>query len=197
LYVFLVACFAAGAFVKQFTLFPDKPWIPALLVAIAFCGAIGLLADYAWRIKDSLWMLVPSLLAAEVIGDLINNAGFRSIAYWLYIPGALLFLVYGFLFLRSGIRILKKDRNLGLKLIVLGLLTLPITGWEYVTYFPNDYNSSDNGWRLLYLAVFLWLLIIDFTTDFSRRSELVIERQILRISLLVIAAMYFVRFVFL
>jgi hypothetical protein len=196
LYIILIACFAAGAFIKQFTLLPDKPWVPALLAAVAFCGAIGLLADYAWRISKSLWMLVPALLASEIMGDLINNAGFRDLAFWLYIPGALVFLVYGLLYLRSGLRLLKTDRGVGLKFMVLGLLTLPITAWEYVTYYPKEYDYSHIGWRVLYLTVFLWLLVVDFTTDFSRRTELVIERQILRVSLLVIAAMYFVRFVF-
>lgn len=197
LYVILGMCFAAGAFVKQFTLFPDKPWIPALLVAIAFCGAIGLLADYAWRIKNSLWMLVPSLLATEIIGDLINNAGFRSLSFWLYIPAAFLFVVYGLLFLRSGVRMMKKDRNLGLKFVVLGLLTMPISAWEYITYYPTLYDASHLGWRILYMSVFLWLLVIDFSTRFSKWPELLIEKQILRLSLLVIASMYFVRFVFL
>lgn len=196
LYVILGACFAAGAFVKQFTLFPDKPWVPALLVAIAFCGAIGLLADYAWRIKDSLWMLVPSLLCMEIVGDLINNAGFRDLSFWLYIPAAFLFLVYGLLFLRSGLRLIKKDRSLGLKFAVLGLLTVPISVWEYVTYYPGLYDSSHILWRILYLAVFLWLLLIDFSTKFSKWPELLIQKQILRLSLLVIAGMYFVRFVF-
>ena len=39
-------------------------------------------------------------------------------------------------------------------------------------------------------------LFVDMTVDFSKRTEMKIEKQILRLSLLVMTAWYFVRFVF-
>lgn len=196
LYIALILCFAAGIFIKQFSLLYEYPAVHPLLVAIAFCGAIGLLLDYTYRIRNSLWAIVPGLLAVEMIGDLITGANFRDIAFWFYIPGAFLFLAYAALFIRAGVQQLKTDRGLGIRFVILGLLTAPITLWEYATYFPNQYDTSHLGFRIAYLAVFAWLLVIDFSTDFSKRPALKIERQILRISLLVIAVMYFVRFIF-
>ncbi|MEM6270579.1 MAG: hypothetical protein AAF998_14155 [Bacteroidota bacterium] len=196
LYIFFTACFVAGALIKQYTLLPEQPFVAPLLAAISFCGAIGLLGDYTWRIRHSLWALVPALLIAEIMGSLVSKAGFSGLAYYIYIPGALVFLAYGLLCLRSGVGLLKSDRGLALKFVVLGVLTLPILAWEFITLYPDEYNYYHIGWRILYLAVFLWLLVIDFTTDFSRRPAIMIERQILRLSLLVVAAMYFERFVF-
>ncbi|HHG83507.1 MAG TPA: hypothetical protein ENJ82_02060 [Bacteroidetes bacterium] len=195
-YLALIICFLSGVFIKQFSLLYAYPFVHPLLVAIAFCGAIGLLLDYTARIRTSAWALVPALLALEMTGDLISGANFRDIAFWFYIPGALLFVVYAALFIRRGIQLQSKDRSLGLKLIVLGLLSGPIVLWEYATYFPATYQTSHIGFRILYLAVFAWLLFIDFSTDFALRPQLKIEKQILRLSLLVIAGMYFVRFVF-
>lgn len=190
-YIFLILCFLLGVFFKQFDLFYPKPF-----VVVAFCGAIGLLAEYASRIRDSWFWLVPALLASELIGDLIYNAQFPGIAFWLYIPGALLFPVYGILFIRSGLALRKSDRGVAIKFIVLGILAFSLVSWEYVTYYPESFDPHHLVFQVMYLATFAWLLLIDYTTDFSKRPHLKIERQILRLSLMVIAAMIFIRFVF-
>jgi len=189
-YIFLILCFCLGAFFKQFDLFYPKPF-----VALAFAGATGLLVDYAWRIRHTVYWIIPALLACEVTGDLIYNANFRSIAWWLYIPGALVFVAYGILFFRKGILILKEHPRTSTKFMVLGLLSSSLISWEYATYHYLEINTSALIFKILFLATFAWLLFIDFTTQ-PAKSGMKVEQQILRVSLLVISAMYFTRFIF-
>lgn len=195
-YVFLGVCFGLAAFFNQFGIFPATNPIPKVLAAIAFCGTIGLLSDYAYRIKHSIFWLIPALTALEFFGDLVYKAGWWDIAKGIYTVSALLWPVYGVLFMMRGGQIIKTDRGLGIKLIFLGVLATAVLGWEYVTYFPEQYDYSHWGWRSLYLGIFFWLLVIDWTTDFSKRAHLYVEATILRHSLLLIAVWYFVRFIF-
>lgn len=190
-YIFLVICFCLGAFFKQFDLFYPKPF-----VLVAFCGAIGLLIDYAWRIRRNLFWIVPAFLACELIGDLINAAGFREAAKIPYIPGALVFMAFGVLFIRSGLKQLPREKGLAAKFVMLGLVAISLTLHEAVTYFPQDYDPSNILFRGLYLLCFACLIFVDVTTDFSKFPQLKVEKQILRVSLIVIAVMYFVRFIF-
>ncbi len=195
-YVALFLCFALAAFFNQYGIFPAANPIPRILAAIAFCGTIGLLADYAFRIKSSSFWLIPALAATEFFGDLVYKAGWWDIAKGIYTVSAFLWPVYGILFIFKGSQLFKTDKGLAIKLIVLGLLASAVLGWEYVTYFPEEFNKSHWAWRSLYLAIFGWLLMIDWTTDFSKRPQLKIEMQILRVSMLLIAVWYFVRFIF-
>lgn len=203
-YIFLVLCFCLGAFFKQFDLFYPKPF-----VVIAFSGAIGLLIDYALRIKNSLWVLVPALLATEILGDLIFNAQLYKVSFYIYLVGLLLYPVYGLLFIRQGIRIRQgkigletepgwkeRNRNLSWKFIILGLCSISMTMWEYATYFPVKYNTADIVFKITYLATFAWLLFMDITTRDLEKRGFKTERQILTLSLMVIAIMYFTRFIF-
>lgn len=191
-HLLLLICFLLGVVFKQFSIFYPEPF-----VLIAFAGTIGILVDYAVKIsKESILWLIPALLATELIATLTSKAGLPSIASVLYVPGALLFLVYGILFIRSGIRNRKADPGIPIKFTVLGLLTSGITGWEAITYFPYDYDWSHIGWRILYLSVFGWLIFIDLSTKWADKPQLKYEKDILRLSQLVIAAMYFDRFIF-
>lgn len=195
-YVALALCFGLAAFFNQYGIFPASNPIPRILAAIAFCGTIGMLADYAYRIKASWFWLIPGLAAMEFFGDLVYKAGWWDIAKGIYTVSAFLWPVYGTLFIIKGAQIIKTDRSLGIKFIVLGFMTAAVLGWEFVTYFPLEFNQSHWAWRSLYLGIFGWLLLIDWTTDFSKRPQLKIEMQILRVSMLLIAVWYFVRFIF-
>lgn len=189
-YIFLVLSFCLGVFFKQFSIFYYKPF-----VAISFAGAIGLLADYAWRIRGTVYWIIPALLATEVTSDLLKNAGYSSLAYWLSFPGALVFVAFGVLFVRKGILLLKKERGLGIKFLVLGIIGSSLVSWEYATYNYLQIQTSALIFKILFLATFAWLLFIDFTEQPAKKG-FVTEQQILRVSLLVIAVMYFTRFIF-
>lgn len=195
-YVFLGLCFALAAFFNQYGILHDYPIVTKLLGAIAFCGTIGMLADYAFRIKHSWLWLIPALTAVEFTGDLVYKAGFFIPASYIYGFSALLWPVYGILFIGRGVQLFREEKWLGFKFIWLGIMATAVLGWEIVTYYPQQFMSSHWGWRGLYLLIFAWLLVIDFTTDFSKRPELKVEKQILRLSLLMIAMWYFVRFIF-
>jgi hypothetical protein len=195
-YVFLALCFLLAAFFNQFGIFYDYSMVVKLLAAIAFCGVIGLLVDFAFRIGKTWFWPIPVLTAAEFAGDLIFKAGFWDLAKYTYTLSAMLWPVFGILFIIKGIKIFKQEKWLGFKFIWLGIMASAVIGWEYVTYFPEEYDKSHWAWRTLYLAIFMWLLVIDFTTDFSKRPEMKAEKQILRVSLLLIATWYFTRFIF-
>jgi hypothetical protein len=194
-YVFLGVCFALAVFFNQFGILHETPLIVKLLGLIAYCGTMGLLMDYAYRIKHTWLWLIPALTALEFMGDAVLKFDVRF-AFYIYQASALLWPVYGALFVIKGAKLLSTDRGLGIKLIVLGCLATAVIGWEFTTLFPQEYDPSHWGWRSLYLSVFAWLLVIDFTTDFSKRPTMKVERQILRLSLLMIAVWYFVRFIF-
>lgn len=207
-YLFLVVCFGLGAYFKQFGIFYEYPWIVSGLVAIAFAGAIGLLMDYAAKIKHSLWALVPALLAMEVMGDLLYNAQLRDFSYYVYFGGMMLYPIYGLLFIRKGVQLVsgkaqsdltgyeKRDKQLGWKFMVLGLLTISMLSWEYATYHPRSINTAGMLFKGIYMGVFFWLLYIDYSSKDLPERGFKIEKEILNQSLLVIAIMYFVRFVF-
>jgi hypothetical protein len=196
-YIFLGLCFGLAAFFNQFGIFHDLPIITKVLGAIAFCGIIGLLADYAQRIRHTWFWLIPGLAAVEFFGDLVYKAGWWDIAFVIYQVSAALWPVYGALFVSKGVELMRSgDRGVGFKFMVLGVLAAAVTGWEYVTLFPQEYDYSHWGWRALYLGIFAWLLVIDWTTDFSKRPALRVQQQIVRVSLLLIAVWYFVRFIF-
>jgi hypothetical protein len=194
-YVFLGVCFALAVFFNQFGIMHDKPLVVKMLGLIAFCGTMGLLMDYAYTIKHSWFWLIPGLTALEFLGDAVLKFDVLF-AFYIYQVSALLWPVYGILFIIRGGRLLGTDRSLGIKFIILGILASAVVGWEFTTLFPQQYDYSHWGWRSLYLGVFAWLLVIDYTTDFSKRPEMKIERQIMRMSLLLIAVWYFVRFIF-
>lgn len=195
-YVFLGVCFALAVFFNQFGIFHSVPLVVKGLGLIAFSGTMGLLMDYAYRIKDNWLALIPVFTALEFMGDAVLKFDVRY-AFYIYQVSALLWPIYGILFIGRGIgRIRKGDRGLGVKLIVLGALAAMVIGWEFTTLFPQQYDYSHWGWRTLYLSIFAWLLFIDYTTDFSKRPEMKVEKQILRLSLLMIAVWYFVRFIF-
>lgn len=186
-YFFLGLCFATAAFFNQFGILHDYPIVTKLLAAISFCGTIGMLADYAFRIKHSWFWLIPALTAVEFAGDLVYKAGFFIPASYIYGLSALLWPVYGILFIGRGIELIRSDRGLGIRFIILGILSSAVLGWEVITYYPNDFLVSHWAWRSLYLAIFAWLLVIDYTTDFSKRPEMKVEKQILRVSMIMIA----------
>jgi len=190
-YAVLVLSFATGVFFKQFGIFTYQPFL-----LVSFCGTIGLLLDYAWRIRKSWWALVPFLTGLEFFGDLASAAGLRESAFWVYLVSASLFPVYGYLFMWKGAQLWKEDRPVSWKFIVLGVLSTSLVAWEIATYFPHQIENTHIGFRVMYLSVFAWLLFIDYTVDFSNRPQLEIEKQILRVSLLIMATFYFVRFVF-
>jgi hypothetical protein len=194
-YSFLGICFALAVFFNQFGILHGTPIVVKLLGLVAFCGTMGLLMDYAYRIKHSWLWLIPALTALEFLGDAVLKFDVRF-AFYIYQVSALLWPVYGVLFVVRGSKLLGTDRGLGIKFIVLGILAAGIIGWEYTTLFPQKYDYSHWGWRFLYLATFAWLLFIDYTTDFSKRPDMKIEKQIMRLSLLLIAVWYFVRFIF-
>lgn len=207
-YLVLIVCFCLGAYFKQFGIFYKQPWLVSGLVAISFAGAIGLLLDYASRIKKSLWALVPFLLAVEVMGDLLYNAQLRDFSYYVYFGGMMLYPIYGLLFIRKGVQLLngqskslipgfeRADKFLALKFLLLGILAISMLTWEYATYHSRTINTSGMLFKGIYMGVFLWLLVIDFSTQRLDERGFKIEREILNNSLLVIAIMYFVRFVF-
>jgi hypothetical protein len=194
-YAFLGICFALAVFFNQFGILHGTPLVVKMLGLVAYCGTMGLLMDYAYRIKQSWFWLIPALTALEFMGDAVLKFD-TFFAFIIYQVSALLWPVFGALFIVRGAKLLKTDKGLGIKLIILGVLASAILGWEYATLYPRYYDPSHWGWRSLYLAVFAWLLVIDFTTDFSKRPEMKIEKQILRLSLLMIAVWYFVRFIF-
>lgn len=192
-YGFLTLCFLLGVFFKQFDLFYPTHMF---LAAIAFSGVVGLLWEYAWKIRKSVWALIPFLTAMEFFGDLVYNADLKVVAFYIYMLSMMLFPVYGVLFFKRGMELWQSDRRLSWELMVLGVLAVLPLSWEIATYFPEQIQSSHLGFRVLFLAVMAWLLVIDFTIDFRKRPEMVIERQILRVSLLVMSAWFFARFVF-
>jgi len=61
---------------------------------------------------------------------------------------------------------------------------------------PESFNYFHIGWRILYLAVFAWLLFIDLTTNFRKFPSLRYEGEIVHVSHVVIAFIYFDRFIF-
>lgn len=191
IYILLILSFGIGAYLKQFGgALPHEPF-----AIFAFCGTFGLLLDYAWRIRKTWETLIPLLLACEVLGDLLYNGQFRQIAFYVYLPGALLFPVYGILFFRKGVLINQHHPSLSWKLIILGVLSTTLFSWEVATYFPAKLNPHAPLLRVLFLITFAFLLFIDFSTRFPQNA-LKQEKQILRVSLVVISIMYFVKFVF-
>jgi|GEM_PF-2802249 len=188
----LTASFFIGIYFKQYSIFYPEPF-----VFLAFAGVLAILGDYAWRIRnESIMWLIPTLLGIELLGTLVSKAGLADIAFVLYILGATLFLVYGVLFIRRGILSRGVGQGIPWKFIVLGLLIIPISGWELITYFPQEYEKSLLPWRILYLSGFAWLIFIDLTTQFKDKPGFKIEKDILRYSMLVLAGMYFDRFIF-
>jgi hypothetical protein len=192
-YGFLAACFLLGVFFKQFDLFSPTHLV---LAAISFSGVVGLLWEYAWNIRKSIWALIPLLAATEFFGDLVYNADLKDFAFYIYAISMFIFPVYGVLFVKRGLELWHSDRRIGWEFVVLGLLAFPPFTWEIATFFPTQIQSSHLGFRILFLLVIAWLLVIDFTIDFSKRPQLVIERQIVRISLWIMCAWFFARFVF-
>jgi hypothetical protein len=120
----------------------------------------------------------------------------------------MLYPIYGLLFIRKGIQLMtgktqseltgfeKEDRNLGWKFVILGIMAISMLSWEYATYHPRSINTAGMLFKGIYLGVFFWLLFIDYTSKNLRERGFKIEKEILNQSLLVIAIMYFVRFVF-
>lgn len=194
-YSALGICFALAVFFNQFGILHGTPIVVKILGLIAYAGTMGLLMDYAYRIKHSWFWLIPAFTALEFLGDAVIKFDVRF-AFYIYQASALLWPVYGIIFIVKGARMVGKELWMGIKYMVLGFLAAGILGWEYTTLFPQQYDYSHWGWRSLYLAVFAWLLVIDYTTDFSKRPEMKIDKQILRMSLLMIAVWYFVRFIF-
>ncbi len=193
MYGFLTLSFLLGVFFKQFDLF-----YPAhlFLAAISFAGVVGLLWEYAWTIRKSIWALIPFLTAMEFFGDLVYNADLKPAAFYIYLLSMMIFPVYGVLFFRRGMQLLKTDKVFGYELLVLGVLAVLPLSWEVASQFPKDINSSHLWFRVMFLAIIAWLLVIDFSIDFSKRPEMKIEKQILRVSVLVMCAWFFARFVF-
>ncbi len=191
-HVFLALSFFTGIYFKQFDIFYPEPF-----VFLAFAGVLGILFDYTWKIRkeSNLW-LIPALFACELLGVLISKAGFTIAADVLYVPGAMLFLVYGILFISKGIKYKHEGQGITFKFVVLGLLIIPLSGWELITYFPHDFEKSLLVWRIVYLAGFAWLILIDLTTNLGKEPKLKVEKDILRYSMLVLAGMYFDRFIF-
>lgn len=191
-HLLLTLSFFIGIYFKQYSIFYPEPF-----VFLAFAGVLAILGDYAWRIrKESIMWLIPTLLGIELLGTLVSKAGLQDIATPLYVLGASLFLVYGILFIRKGILSRGEQQGLSWKFIILGLLIMPISGWELITYFPQDFEKSLLSWRILYLVGFAWLIFIDLTTNLKDKPGFKVERVILRYSLLVMAGMYFDRFIF-
>ncbi len=191
-HVFLALSFFTGILFKQFNIFYPEPF-----VFLAFAGVLGILFDYMWKIrKDSILWLIPALLACELMGVLVSKAGFTAVADVLYIPGAILFVVYGILYIYKGFKYKRESQRITFKFVVLGLLIIPLSGWELITYFPQSFEKSLLVWRIVYLAGFSWLILIDLTTNLSKNPKMKVEKDILRYSMLVLAGMYFDRFIF-
>lgn len=192
LHVVLLLSFLTGVVFKQFDIWYSEPF-----VLVAFVGALAILVDYTLKIrKQSIMWLIPAFVSIELLGILMSKAGFSQVAYYLYMPGALTFLVYGILFIRSGIVNRKLGQGVSWKFVVLGILAGSLTGWEAITYAPDDYNYFHIGWRALYLGVFAWVLLVDLTVRFRQLPSLKVEGEIIRVSNLLIAWMYFDRFIF-
>lgn len=191
-HLFLLISFGLGFYFKQYDVFYPEPF-----ALVAFCGVLGILIDYISKIrKASILWLIPALFGAELLGVLISKAGFPMVANILYVPGGLLFLIYGVLFIWRGIQHKNEGQKITFKFVVLGLLIIPITAWEVITYFPEQFEKSLLPWRILYLAGFTWMILIDLTTNFNDKPEMKVEKDILRYSMLVMAGMYFDRFIF-
>ncbi len=188
----LVLSFLTGVVFKQFDIWHSLPF-----VFIAFAGALSILIEYTLRIrKESILWLIPAFLSVELLATIVSKAGLPDIAFVLYIPGALTFLVYGVLFIRAGIVKRNEGKGIMVKFLGLGILAGGLSAWEAITYAPDRFNYFHIGWRTLFLVVFAWLLLVDMTTNFRKYPRLKIEGEIVRISLLVIAWMYFDRFIF-
>ena len=191
-HLFLALSFFTGIYFKQFDIFYPEPF-----VFIAFCGVLGILIDYIVKIrKQSILWLIPALFVCELLGVLVSKAGFGMVANVLYVPGALLFLVYGVLFIWKGWQYRERKQGIMWKFIILGILMIPLTAWEAITYFPQDFEKALLEWRIVYLAAFTWLIFIDLTTNLKKENGMGVEKEILRYSLLVLAGMYFDRFIF-
>lgn len=191
-HLFLTLSFFTGIYFKQFDIFYPEPF-----VFLAFAGVLGILIDYTWKIRkeSNLW-LIPALFACELLGVLVSKAGFSLAANILYVPGGMLFAVYGILFIMKGIKYKERKQKLTLKFVILGLLIIPLSVWELITYFPENFEKSLLLWRIVYLVGFAWLIIIDLTTNLNDKPQMKVEKDILRYSMLVLAGMYFDRFIF-
>lgn len=189
----LLFLFCLGLFFKQFDLFHYSSF-----VAVAFCGAVGLLVDYAWRIRHSIYAFIPLLLAFEIFGDLMRNGGIMFLQKEVYLIGAALYPAYFVIFTIQGLRNMQhRDRLfLGLKFVVLGLLSSGLIFYEYITYYPEVYNRAAPIFKLDFMAIFGWLLFIDWTTNWKKYPTLDIPKEITRWSTFVIAALYFIRIIF-
>jgi hypothetical protein len=196
-YMVIIACYVSAILLRKAGYFYDTPVVLFLLAGVAYSGIIGLLGDYAWRIRKTRWVFIPVLLLFEVLSELVYTAQFRDVAFYLSLPGALLYPVYGLLFLTSGFKLIKsKEPKLGLAFVVLGVLAASLVAWEYISLFPEDYSKSALPWRILYLANFGWLLFIEFAFPKLREKGYTIESGILSISLVAVSLMYLFRFLF-
>lgn len=195
-YTIILACYVSSILLRKLGYFYETPVVLFLLAGIAFSGIIGLLGDYIWRIRKTPWVWIPILLLFEILAELVYTAGFRGVALLLSIPGSFLYPVFGLLFLIKGFRILRAEKKLGLSFIVLGLLATSLITWEYVSWYPEDYSKSALQFRILYLATFGWLLFMEFVFPRIEDRGYKIESQILSLSLVAVAIMYFMRFLF-
>ncbi len=191
-HLFLTLSFFTGVYFKQFDI-----WYPEPFVFIAFAGVLAILIDYTFKIrKQSILWLIPALLFCELLAVLVSKAGFATVAQVLYVPGGLLFLVYGILFIARGIKYKDRKQGIPIKFVVLGLLMIPLTAWEVITYFPQQFEKALLELRIVYLVAFAWLIFIDWTTNLKKENGMGVEKDILRYSMLVLAGMYFDRFIF-
>ena len=194
-YTVILVCYVSAILLRKAGYFYENPVVLFMLAGVAYAGIIGLLGDYAWRIRKTRWVAIPIFLLFEVLSELVYTAQFRDIAFLLSLPGALLYPVYGIMFLTAGVGIARKgERRLGLSFVVLGLLVTSLFGWEYVTLYPEDYSKSALIWRILYLSTFGWLLFLEFAFPRLREQGRKVEGEILSISLVVVSIMYLFRF---
>ncbi|MCB9234969.1 MAG: hypothetical protein H6581_25165 [Bacteroidia bacterium] len=188
-YASLVLFLGLGIFIKLYNLTYWEPF-----VALSFCGTMGLLLDFAWRNRKSLYAIPAVLLCAELLGIIFKNLSRRDVAAILFNLSSAVYPLVGLLFLAKAGKVWSQYRSAAWKLAVLGFLCILGAVWEYRMYLPE----AAFGWiryNLIYLGIFAMLLLIDFTEKLDTKG-MAFEQGILRVGLLVITVKYFMDFVF-
>ena len=189
--------FGFGVFCHLFSLL-----IPEIFYVISFCLMIGLLADYAWSIRNSIVAIIPAWLAIYPLYLLMDNMpGLKWLAFYLEFVYFLFFPVFGAIFIYRGIKVLKTHTRIGIHFIIYGIVSSFLIlyefgkDWTMKKYMPQELLNNHRHFKWVWLFLFLQALIMDVTEKLEEK-EMKAEQTLIRWTLPLISIKFFADYLF-
>ena len=195
LFTFIVFCFCGSVYMKLFDkkLFGMIDFIP--VSGLSFSLTIGLLIDFALRIKPNLYAIPPVLLSLKLASILLNYVGPRWLAALMSNSGSLFWPITGMLFIRSTLAMGKSESLITrVSMVGCGLFLLLTVLPEYSIYFPGIFPT----WMFMgiFLGIFFFLLLADFSGFRNIQQSFRIENGYIQWGMLVVSVKFFGDYVF-